>query len=871
MTSRRPGFGVFCAAVVVGAVWAWPVAASAQERYTRAEEDEFHRAATRALAHGAYDEARTLAGDRDAADPSAAALLARLDILRGEYDAAEERLRPVAAENPISAAGLELALLHQYLGRRDEAAARLRVLVDRLQRSPDAVDLYRAARAARALGRYRQANALLRNAAGIASDDPAMETLWGDLFGEKYDQAEASQSYIAALEIDEDWAPALLGMARALADTNPPQASAAASRAIEIDPDYLDAHLFLAQRSLDDRDHEAGRASLDRALAINDRSLEARSLVAAVAYVEDRLDDFEAEVRRVLEINPTYGEVYRVAGNLTARNYRFEEAAALVRRGLELDPANTRSYAELGMHLLRTGDEPGARRALERSFEEDPYDVITFNLLEMLDTLDEFETFEEGDLIVRLHPDEAPVLKDYVIELGQRALDDLSARYGMEPEVPILIEVFPQHDHFAVRTLGLPGMIGALGACFGKVVTLDSPRARSPGEFNWESTLWHEMAHVVALQMSNQRVPRWLTEGLSTFEEKRARADWARDQDLEFATNLNRGDVLSLRDLNGGFSRPETISIAYFQASVLVEHIIDAYGESTIYDLLRAYGDGLDTEAALDRVGLDFDTLQASFDVAMEARFGALGRAMESPEQGNRVLAGRLSGDLTNPQPVSPGPEQGSRELEGEARIEHLRELSDQHPESFPVQMSLGHALWADGDAAAARAAFEKAAALAPMATGDSSAHLPLAAIALEEDDRERAMAHLEAHLEHDHRAVDAARQLAALAEEAGDDRRRLRAYELLVELDPFDAEPHQALGRLAMAGGETATAVREFTIALAAGPIDRVSAHVDLADSHLATGELDAAKREVIAALEIAPTYERAQELLLQIVEAGL
>ncbi len=78
------------------------------------------------------------------------------------------------------------------------------MLVDRLQRSPDAVDLYRAARAARALGRYRQANALLRNAAGAAPDDPAIETLWGDLFGEKYDQAEASQSYIAALEIDED-------------------------------------------------------------------------------------------------------------------------------------------------------------------------------------------------------------------------------------------------------------------------------------------------------------------------------------------------------------------------------------------------------------------------------------------------------------------------------------------------------------------------------------------------------------------------------------------------------------------------------------------------------------------------------------------
>ena len=96
-------------------------------------------------------------------------------------------------------------------------------------------------------------------------------------------------------------------MARALADTNPPDARAAADRALEIDPDYLDAHLFLAQRDLDDREGTEARVSLDRALAINDQSLEARSLVAAVAYVEDRLDDFEVEVERVLAINPAYG------------------------------------------------------------------------------------------------------------------------------------------------------------------------------------------------------------------------------------------------------------------------------------------------------------------------------------------------------------------------------------------------------------------------------------------------------------------------------------------------------------------------------------------------------------------------------------
>ena len=127
-----------------------------------------------------------------------------------------------------------------------------------------------------------------------------------------------------------------------------------------------------------------------------------------------------------------------------------------------------------------------------------------------------------------------------------------------------------------------------------------------------------------------------------------------------------------------------------------------------------------------------------------------------------------------------------------------------------------------------------------------------------------------EAHLEHDHRDIEAARQLAALAEEAGDEARMRRAYELIVEIDPFDAIPHQALGRLAMAREDHEVAAREFEVTLAIGPIDRVAVHVDLAESRLASGRPNEAKRQVIAALEIAPTYERAQELLLRIVEGG-
>src|SRR5207237_5938870 len=150
----------------------------------------------------------------------------------------------------------------------------------------------------------------------------------------------------------------------------------------------------------------------------------------------------------------------------------------------------------VGRDLLSKGDESEARDHLEIAFKADPFDRTTFNLLQMMDSLDKFEVFREGNLIVKLDPKEAPVMREFVGPLAQRAFAEYEKKYQFTPKGPILIEMFPKHDDFAVRTVGLPGMIGALGACFGRVVTLDSPKARPPGDFNWAPTLWHERRQV---------------------------------------------------------------------------------------------------------------------------------------------------------------------------------------------------------------------------------------------------------------------------------------------------------------------------------------------------------------------------------------
>jgi tetratricopeptide (TPR) repeat protein len=815
------------------------------------EPEPFPQSAWTAIAHGRTADAEAQARARPADDASAAAVLAHIAMASGKHDEALAMLEPAAARAPAGDAAVELGLLLQRVGRMQAASEHLqRVLRHVSTGASDGASVYRAARAAHALGRVQDANSLYRSAAAPRTT-PAIETAWGTLFLETHNHPEAVKSFQQALKLDPQWAPAHVGLARTLSDDDPPAAAAAAERALEIDPRLASAHRLLAELDLDNTRYEQARERIDRVLAANPQDLDALSLVAAIAYVKDDRAKFDAGVKHVLGINPAFGEVYRVAAQLAAQNYRFEEAVVLSRDAIALDPTNHRAHAELGMHLMRTGDEAEAKRSLDRAHNDFPFNRVTYNLLLLLDKLEKFTVVEDDEIILKMDPGEAPVIKEYALPLAKEALRTLSARYGFTPKLPILVEIFPVHDDFAVRTLGLPGMIGALGACFGRVVTLDSPKARPPGTFSWQATLWHEMAHVITLQMSRQRVPRWLTEGISVHEEMRARPEWGRDMEVPFALALERGKALKLRDLNSGFTQPDTIALAYFQAALLVDHIASTHGEAKLQALVRSYGEGLEGEAAVTKtLGASFDQLQASFDKALDVRFASVRAALQD------VAAGRGRGALALPGGEGAG-------------VEQLRAAAAARPGSYVAQLALGRALAAAGD----RAAFEpleKAAALVPMATGEDSPHAIMAKLAERLGDTARAVKEYRLLLAQDHTTIDHARSLAALAEKIGDESSLALAHDRIVALDPFDPQAHTGLGRLAVKRKDAVIAMREFRAALAAGPIDRAAAHCDLGESYLLAGRLADAKREALAALEIAPSFERAQDLLLKTIGGG-
>jgi tetratricopeptide (TPR) repeat protein len=778
-------------------------------------------------------------GSSSAKEEAAVVARAQAFIIKGEYAQAEALLQPAATENPGGHAALELGLLQLHVGRRPEGRRTLQLVVLNEGNSANARDLARVARASQALGRHQDANTLYREASTLAPNDPAINTAWGDLFHEKYDNAEAMKSYQAALKATPDYGPALVGMAKAVSDENPPAARKYAQRALELNANDIAAHLVLADLAIDEDKRDEAREAIAKAQSINPNSLEAHALEAAIAYVEGKTDDHQASVAAALKINPLYGEVHRIVGAVTARYYRFDEAVQHTRRAIAIDRENALAQADLGSHLMRTGDEVGARRALEIAFRGDAYNVQTFNLLELLDHLDAFQTIRDGDLVIKLAPSEAAVMSEYVPHLAKEALAALSKRWDFVPKGPILIEMFNEHDDFAVRTIGLPGMIGALGACFGRVVTLDSPKARPPGEFNWGATLWHELAHVITLQLSNQRIPRWLTEGISVYEETRARAEWGREMELSFARAMDAGEILTVKDLNAGFQNPRTIALAYYEASLLVEHIVNRFGEPKLRALVQSFAGGIDSETAIRNVfEVEIDALQASFNTFLDERFGKLRRALNAPDG-----------------------------LSPEMPVERIKAMAAEHPDSFPVQMALGRAL-RGSDPAAAIQAYERAAALVPMSIGPEGAYMQIVEVALARGDKAKAAEALEKLTAQDHTDVEAARQLVGLLDPVKDAARLRTALQRVVAVDPFDAASHTVLGRMALASGQAQEATRMFKVAIAAGAIDKASAQADLAEGFLLAGQRDEAKRAALAALEIAPTFSRAQDLLLKLVE---
>ena len=181
-------------------------------------------AAERAWRAGQYDEVEQVASAHPG-DEALAILRAKGAAARGDYARAESFLQPLAAQAPGGDAALEQGLLQAYQGRRTEARRSLQLMLLAAQDADSPRDYLRAGRAAQGTGPLRRRQRLLPRGRGRAPADAEINTAWGELFLEKYNRKDAVRSFEDALKVDANYGPALVGMARAVVDDNPPQAA----------------------------------------------------------------------------------------------------------------------------------------------------------------------------------------------------------------------------------------------------------------------------------------------------------------------------------------------------------------------------------------------------------------------------------------------------------------------------------------------------------------------------------------------------------------------------------------------------------------------------------------------------------------------
>jgi len=706
------------------------------------------------------------------------------------------------------------------------------------------------------MGNFHDANSLFSEATRANPNNLEAHTLWGDLFLEKYNASDAERSYQEALDVNGRYVPALVGIANVVGDER------ALQRALAINPNSIPAMETYGQLlMLNGREDEA-MDYFERVLALNPESLKTLSVLASKAALEERSDeyaDYLAQVEAFSPNNPIFlGNVADTFGN----NYLFDEAVEFARAAIAADSQYWQGYTLLGSNLIRLGEEEEGKANLEIGYENDPFNVMTSNMLKVFDTLETYTTQESAHFKVHMSQNDADILWPYLEPLLEEGWDTLTAKYGFEPEGPILIEVFEKSEDFAVRSVGLPDIGPLVGICFGKVITLISPDTLSA---NWQEIVWHEFMHVITLQMTGNRMPRWLSEGISVYEEREGRPYWGRSQGLDLVRAAEQDKLLHVADLNSGFSGARNnadLGFAYFQAYLVVDYIADEYGFVKLVELVDQYGLIKEDDERFDVVfDLSLDQFDDGFRNWIDRRVAEINvyvHTEDVPDEGD----GHGHGVRENSSAIL-------AELYNNASLkQHMRARIEENDRDFQAYLQLGIVLFKEENFFEAKQYLNQAYELLPSYTGYPSPPLVLSQIYEQEGNREAQLGQLEILLENLQHDYGSAVLLAESALEGGDFERAEYYIDRAIQVDPYRADVHQLKASYAETIGDSQLAVTEYEVLLKLEINDPAEAQTNLAEAYLRNGQTLEAKENVLRALETAPSYQRAQRILLQSID---
>jgi tetratricopeptide (TPR) repeat protein len=668
------------------------------------------------------------------------------------------------------------------------------------------------------LAKYDDANNEFRAAVAQSDRNALYRVRWGRLLHERFNNTDADALFKEALDRDPKNAQAYAGMALVSADGFDEKAVTWAARAIQLDPKLVEAHELMANLALEDSDTKTAAAEADTAIGLSPDALDAMAIHAAIELLADKPPD--AWLDKIRQVNPAYGEAYSRIGFHLVFNRRYEDGVSYYRKAIALDPQLWSAHSELGINLMRLGQVDEPRQQLEMCYNNGYRDAATVNSLRLLDSYKNFVVFKDDTTILKLHKSEADLLHPYFEQVLKSAIATYEKKYKMKLPGPVQVEVYPDHEDFAVRTLGMPGL-GALGVTFGEVVAMDSPSGRKPGDFHWAATLWHEMSHVFILTATNHRVPRWFTEGLAVHEESEANFEWGDRITPDILVAINTGKLLPVADLDRGFVRPEypgQVIVSYYQAGRICDYIQSRWGTDKLLDMVHSFAQIRTTPDVIqENLGISADEFDKQF---MDWLVDDVGKTVKNFDHWR-------------------------------VGIEHLAKLDkdknyDEVLKDGPQVLSLY-----------------------PQYIYEANAYEFIADADLAKDDKRAAAAILTGYEKMGGHNPGALKQLASLEKDLDEPKEAAATLDRINYIYPMNEDLHRQLGDLWFAQNNYKGAIREYGAVVAMHPLDKASAQFSLAQAYFADGQKDQAETNVLAALEAAPDFRPAQKLLLQIEDS--
>jgi len=834
----------FVALVILGMALVHPSAAAQEEAYSDLwESGEYHQALevleTRIARYSGFIPTR-LATD-----------YAELLFTVGRVDEAISQLETVLDRYEEPAYAVRLAEMLHYGGRTEQYRAmveRARVICQMAIRYGISAEGFLALARVDEMSGRNPKEIFKRRYEFLQKERPEFVEGYiaaANLAYEHYGYDVAAEKYRIALEKDRDNQDALIGLARCYHKSGDPRLNETLEELEAINPHHFGIHEIRARKALDRGDAEDALKHIEEVLVVKPNELTFLSLKAAAHWLQDDFEGMKAAQKRALDFNPNWSEAYAIPGHVAERRYRFQEAEALSRQALQIDPDDSEAKAQLAFAILRQGRNKEGKELLEQVYDEDPYHVQAVNMLTALDSLDTFVEIEDGPFVLELPEYEARLMSDEVLNLLHDGFDRYTEKYDAELDTPIYVQMFDDHDEFMVRSIGLPGNAGHLGICFGHLVTLDSPRARPPRSTNWKAVLWHEFVHVITLQKTNNRMPRWLSEGISIYEEKAGDESWGQPLEMQFYPIIKEDDWPTMEGLEAYFTAPKSsahLMYGYFAAGEFVHFYVDAYGMEAIVEVLDAIGSGADTvEALIDASGVTREEINEGFATHMETRCAALEYLPEPPEkkEGEEGMMLQTTPWHSQPSPFTDalkGGQEAAQAGDYDKAIELLNEAFEMYPEY----------------------------------QGQNGPLRQLAAVYKEQGATAKYVETLERILDHDTTPFGPAMALAEHYAEQGAWEDVLRTARVGFAIDPFDVRVREHMLEAAIALGETDAAIHALGDLAYLDETRSTDYQLKRARLMAESGDSSRAKAETIALLEELPHFWEAQELLLEIVEGA-